>query len=128
MATRRRLRRMSIALALLFSGTAMASTPPMPSAAALAGCWRVTAENAPASTCEVELRSEPSAVGHALTLGRGCVVDPLLARVTGWRPAPDGISFAGADRLSVLFFSRHAPDRYVARKDGRTWVLTPEPR
>jgi hypothetical protein len=95
------------------------SLPPLPEAAALAGAWTLEAPDAARGGCRLVLGAGSAAAGYALDLSPACRETFALQAVTAWRPAPDGVEFARADRLTVAFFAREAEGTYVARRDGR---------
>ena len=82
----------------------MQDSPQLRDATSFVGRWRLTGANA---ACEITLSQArvESANAHRLTEDDNCLSRLLGQAVAGWRPAPDGLDFAGPDRLSVGFFS-----------------------
>ncbi len=87
-----------------------------------AGAWTI-AGNGRACGLTLSINRVESANAHALTDDRECLQRVLGRPVAGWRPATDGIDFAGPDRLSVGFFSFEG-DVAVLRKPEGQLILT----
>lgn len=95
-------------LAACAGAPAGARSPALAAPASLAGVWTLTAGAAPA--CRIRLTAEPAAHGYlAVTLG-GC-----RARISAWRPIPEGVELAAADGLTLVLLSPTGPNRYAGR-------------
>lgn len=90
----------------------------------LAGEWRVEPAGGPPCVVRLETARVEAANAHALTDPTGCLAMLMGRPVAGWRPVPDGIEFAGRDRLTIRLFS-YASDGVAtaAAPDGSTLTL-----
>ncbi len=73
--------------------------------AELEGAWTVAVTGE--ASCRIDLRSTRVEAAYAYALGdeSGCLAALAGAPVAGWRPAPDGIEIAAADRRTLLMFA-----------------------
>ena len=92
-------------------------SPALPEAGSLVGRWTVKGT---ASSCTVTFAIEriEAANAHQLDDPDRCLARLLGQSAVGWRPATDGIDFAGSDRLSVGFFSFQGEDAVLERPEG----------
>ena len=90
--------------------------------AELAGVWQVRGGGV---DCTITLSVErvDSANAHRLADPQRCLARLLGQSVAGWRPAPDGLDFARADRLSAGFFAFEGAAAVLTRRGVRI-VLT----
>lgn len=69
----------------------------------VAGTWYVMSSR---GHCALTLTTTRVEAANAYALvGAGCLSDLLPSPVAGWRPAPDGIELAGADRRTLVLFA-----------------------
>lgn len=96
----------------------MQVSPELRDASYYAGAWTVTGSG---PACRVTLSADrvESANAHTLAADKGCLERVLGQLVAGWRPATDGLDFAGPDRLSVGFFSFEGQAAVLVRPDGK---------
>lgn len=105
----------------------MQVSPELRDASHYAGAWTVTGSG---PACQVTLSADrvESANAHALAADGGCLERVLGRPVAGWRPATDGLDFAGPDRLSVGFFSFEGQDAVLLRPEGKVVLSRSEQR
>jgi hypothetical protein len=104
----------------------MQGSPELRDASAFMGPWRLTG---PRVDCRITLSPErvESANAHLFIDADKCLERMLGQAVAGWRPAPDGIDFAGSDRLSVGFFAFEGPTAVVLRPEGKMVLSRDQP-
>ena len=92
---------------------------------ALAGPWSIEIGQ---QHCSIRLETKrvEAANGWALVDSSGCLAAALPGAVV-WRPIPEGIEFAAADRRSVIVFTAtgDAPVGEGTLPDGRAATLRP---
>lgn len=88
--------------------------------AALAGRWVIATET---GDCAVDFTTTriDSANAWAVDDSTGCL-GRLAPGTVGWRPTPDGIALAAADRRTVLLFAKGA-DGWTATSPGGAATL-----
>lgn len=96
----------------------MTVSPELKEPIAFAGEWVVTGAD-PACRIVLSVERVESANAHALNDEKGCLSRVLGRAIAGWRPASDGIDFAGPDRLSVGFFSFEGEHAVLTRGEDR---------
>ncbi len=69
----------------------------------VAGAWDVTL---PGQHCVLTLTTTRIEEANAYALdGAACLSELLPSPIAGWRPAPDGLELAGADRRTLVLFA-----------------------
>ncbi|WP_176484531.1 AprI/Inh family metalloprotease inhibitor [Sphingomonas spermidinifaciens] len=96
----------------------------MAEAASLTGRWTVTVTAG--KDCRIELLAArlESANAHLLADESGCLAALAGAPVAGWRPAPDGIEIAAADRRTLLSFADQGDGTAIAATPGGQATLS----
>ena len=105
----------------------MQGSPELRDASYYAGGWMMTGSG---PACRITLSADrvESANAHLLAADGGCLERLLGRPVAGWRPATDGLDFAGPDRLSVGFFSFEGREAVLLRPEGKLVLSRIEPR
>lgn len=89
--------------------------------AEVAGRWDVTL---PGRHCVLTLTTNRVEDANAYALdGAACLADLLPLPVAGWRPAPDGLELAGADRRTLVLFADQGDGTGRATLAGGTATL-----
>lgn len=97
----------------------------MREASEVAGRWLVQAAG---RSCGITLTAQRIEDANAWRLDdpAGCLA-AIVPGAVGWRPAPEGIEFAGADRLTLLVFTAtgEEPVGRATLRSGGEAVLRP---